>query len=214
MEPSTTVGREGTHENPEKLENVPGHVVPISTAMSTSSTPNRSASRGDVDETAFIGFRLNRATRVAPARRMIRGKVPFGGEAIRELSDSGLSSREGCGTPCANVTGDPWAAFATTSRSTSRRTRAPTSAASCAIRRRSSCCARSRRRPTAAPTTARSRTSTTSHPRRDRALAALVGVRPRGERGLQRLRRPRRHEGVRGQRSTSSPCPSSSAWSR
>ena len=30
-------------------------------------------------------------------------------EAIRELSDSGLSSREGCGNTVRNVTGDPWA---------------------------------------------------------------------------------------------------------
>src|SRR3954469_11952534 len=29
--------------------------------------------------------------------------------AIRELSDAGLSSREGCGNPVRNVTGDPWA---------------------------------------------------------------------------------------------------------
>ena len=30
-------------------------------------------------------------------------------KAIRELSDSGLSSREGCGNTMRNVTGDPWA---------------------------------------------------------------------------------------------------------
>src|SRR5215210_3283635 len=30
-------------------------------------------------------------------------------KAIRELSDSGLSSREGCGNTVRNVTGDPWA---------------------------------------------------------------------------------------------------------
>ena len=30
-------------------------------------------------------------------------------EAIRELSDAGLSSREGCGNTVRNVTGDPWA---------------------------------------------------------------------------------------------------------
>ncbi len=32
--------------------------------------------------------------------------------AIRELSDSGLSSREGCGNTIRNVTGDPWAGVA------------------------------------------------------------------------------------------------------
>src|ERR687895_2124179 len=30
-------------------------------------------------------------------------------KAIRELSDAGLSSREGCGNTVRNVTGDPWA---------------------------------------------------------------------------------------------------------
>ena len=29
--------------------------------------------------------------------------------AIRELSDAGISSREGCGNTVRNVTGDPWA---------------------------------------------------------------------------------------------------------
>src|SRR5262245_8184018 len=33
-------------------------------------------------------------------------------EAIRELSEAGLSSREGCGNTVRNVTGDPWAGVA------------------------------------------------------------------------------------------------------
>jgi sulfite reductase (ferredoxin) len=35
--------------------------------------------------------------------------LPDAAAAIRELSDSGLSSREGCGNTVRNVTGDPWA---------------------------------------------------------------------------------------------------------
>ena len=35
--------------------------------------------------------------------------LPDAARAIRELSDSGLSSREGCGNTVRNVTGDPWA---------------------------------------------------------------------------------------------------------
>ena len=35
--------------------------------------------------------------------------LPDAAEAIRELSDAGLSSREGCGNTVRNVTGDPWA---------------------------------------------------------------------------------------------------------
>ena len=33
-------------------------------------------------------------------------------KAIRELGESGLSSREGCGNTVRNVTGDPWAGVA------------------------------------------------------------------------------------------------------
>src|SRR3954452_2093769 len=35
--------------------------------------------------------------------------LPDAAELIRELSDAGLSSREGCGNTVRNVTGDPWA---------------------------------------------------------------------------------------------------------
>jgi sulfite reductase (ferredoxin) len=38
--------------------------------------------------------------------------LPDAAKAIRELSDSGLSSREGCGNTIRNVTGDPWAGIA------------------------------------------------------------------------------------------------------
>src|ERR671937_2071806 len=35
--------------------------------------------------------------------------LPDAAEFIRDLSDAGLSSREGCGNTIRNVTGDPWA---------------------------------------------------------------------------------------------------------
>src|SRR3954451_2227109 len=38
--------------------------------------------------------------------------LPDAAELIRELSDAGLSSREGCGNTVRNVTGDPWAGVA------------------------------------------------------------------------------------------------------
>src|SRR3954471_18737854 len=38
--------------------------------------------------------------------------LPDAAMAIRELSDAGLSSREGCGNTVRNVTGDPWAGVA------------------------------------------------------------------------------------------------------
>ncbi|MBA3748292.1 MAG: nitrite/sulfite reductase, partial [Solirubrobacterales bacterium] len=39
--------------------------------------------------------------------------LPDAAAAIRELSDAGLSSREGCGNTVRNVTGDPWAGVCT-----------------------------------------------------------------------------------------------------
>src|ERR687893_242180 len=137
MEPASAPpkrhGKKGSLDNPEVLENVPGHIIPIL-------------------EDQFIGFRLKQGVygqRQADVQ-MIRVKLPFGGitpeqmeafadvvekyaplnkghittrqniqlhhiplrdaaEAIRELSDTGLSSREGCGNTVRNVTGDPWA---------------------------------------------------------------------------------------------------------
>ena len=58
-------------------------------------------------------------------------------ELIRKVSDSGLSSREGCGNTVRNVTGDPWAGVARASCSTSPPTRARTCATSCATPPRS-----------------------------------------------------------------------------
>jgi sulfite reductase beta subunit-like hemoprotein len=153
MEPSTTVGRQGTLENPEVREDVPGHVIPIlEREFDDFDTESQRYMRGEIEETEFIKFRLKQGVygqRQADVQ-MIRVKLPFGGitpeqmdafagviekyvplrkghittrqniqlhhvplpdaaEAIRELSDSGLSSREGCGNTVRNVTGDPWA---------------------------------------------------------------------------------------------------------
>jgi len=156
MEPTTASGRQGTLENPEVREDVPGHVIPIiEREFDDFDTESKRYLRGDIEETEFIGFRLKQGVygqRQADVQ-MIRVKLPFGGitpeqmdafagvveryvplnkghittrqniqlhhvplpdaaKAIRELSDSGLSSREGCGNTVRNVTGDPWAGVA------------------------------------------------------------------------------------------------------
>jgi sulfite reductase beta subunit-like hemoprotein len=153
MEPSTTVGRQGTLENPEVREDVPGHVIPIlEREFDDFDTESQRYLRGEIEETEFIKFRLKQGVygqRQADVQ-MIRVKLPFGGitpdqmdafadvveqyvplrkghittrqniqmhhvplpdaaKLIRELSDAGLSSREGCGNTVRNVTGDPWA---------------------------------------------------------------------------------------------------------
>jgi sulfite reductase beta subunit-like hemoprotein len=153
MEPTTTPGRKGSLKNPEVIENVPGHVIPIlEREFDDFDNEAEKYLGGETEEVEFIGFRLKQGVygqRQADVQ-MIRVKLPWGGvnpeqmEAfasvvekyaplnkghittrqniqihhvplrdaaalIREISDSGLSSREGCGNTVRNVTGDPWA---------------------------------------------------------------------------------------------------------
>jgi sulfite reductase beta subunit-like hemoprotein len=156
MEPSSTTGRQGTLENPEVREDVPGHIIPIiQREFDDFDTESQRFLRGDVEENEFIKFRLKQGVygQRQAAVQMIRVKLPWGGitpdqldafatviekyvplnkghittrqniqlhhvplpdaaAAIRELSDAGLSSREGCGNTVRNVTGDPWAGVA------------------------------------------------------------------------------------------------------
>src|SRR5688500_14197978 len=151
--PTERKGRPGSLENPEVLENVPGHLIPI--IEREFDDFDSEAGRfldGQTPEDQFIGFRLKQGVygQRQPDVQMIRVKLPFGGvtpeqleafadvieryaplnkghittrqniqihhvplpdaaKLIRELSDSGLSSREGCGNTVRNVTGDPWA---------------------------------------------------------------------------------------------------------
>src|SRR3954468_18218062 len=153
MEPSTIKGKPGSLENPEVLENVPGHIIPV--LREEFDDFDGEAGKfldGQTEENDFIGFRLKQGVygqRQADVQ-MIRVKLPFGGinpdqmdafadvleryvplnkghittrqniqmhhgplrdaaALIRQLSDSGLSSREGCGNTVRNVTADPWA---------------------------------------------------------------------------------------------------------
>jgi sulfite reductase (ferredoxin) len=153
MEPSATTGRKGSLENPEVIEDVPGHVIPIlQREFDDFDNEAEKFLAGDTTEDQFIGFRLKQGVygqRQADVQ-MIRVKLPFGGitpaqmetfadvveryaplkkghittrqniqihhvplrdaaALIREVSDAGLSSREGCGNTVRNVTADPWA---------------------------------------------------------------------------------------------------------
>jgi sulfite reductase beta subunit-like hemoprotein len=153
--PATKKGR-GSIEDPEVLENVPGHVIPIlEREFDDFDTEAAKYLRGDTPENEFIGFRLKQGVygQRQPDVQMIRTKLPMGGitpeqletfadviedyaplkkghittrqniqvhhvplpdaaQFIRRISDSGLSSREGCGNTVRNVTGDPWAGIA------------------------------------------------------------------------------------------------------
>jgi len=146
-------GRKGSLENPEVIDDVPGHVIPIlEREFDDFDTESERFLGNDLTEEQFIGFRLKQGVygqRQADVQ-MIRVKLPFGGvtpeqmesfadvvedyaplnkghittrqniqihhiplrdaaQAIRQLGDVGLSSREGCGNTVRNVTGDPWA---------------------------------------------------------------------------------------------------------
>jgi sulfite reductase (ferredoxin) len=146
-------GRQGSLDNPEVIENVPGHLIPIlEREFDDFDNEAEKFLGGETPEDEFIGFRLRQGVygqRQADVQ-MVRVKLPFGGitpeqmeafadgiekwvplrkghittrqniqmhhvplrdaaELIRELGDSGLSSREGCGNTVRNVTGDPWA---------------------------------------------------------------------------------------------------------
>jgi sulfite reductase beta subunit-like hemoprotein len=148
---SQTAPRAGSRENPEVIENVPGHVIPIlEREFDDFDTESTRYLRGDLQETDFIKFRLKQGVygQRQPDVQMIRVKLPMGGvtpdqldafagvidryvplrkghvttrqniqmhhvaltdmtEVMRELAETGLSSREGCGNTMRNVTGDP-----------------------------------------------------------------------------------------------------------
>lgn len=143
--------KEGSLENPEVLENVPGHVIPIlQHEFDDFATEAGKFLGGETPEDEFIKFRLRQGVygQRQPDVQMIRVKLPMGGvtpdqldafasvieqhaplrkghvttrqniqmhhiplavmtDVMRELSETGLSSREGCGNTVRNVTGDP-----------------------------------------------------------------------------------------------------------
>jgi sulfite reductase (ferredoxin) len=147
------MARTGTLANPEVLEDVPGHIIPI-IEREFDDFDNEAAKflDGQTPEPEFIGFRLKQGVygQRQAGVQMCRIKLPFGGvtpdqmdtfadvveryaplnkghvttrqniqihhipldqmaKLIREISASGLSSREGCGNTVRNVTADPWA---------------------------------------------------------------------------------------------------------
>ncbi len=145
--------RSGTLENPEVVQDVPGHIIPIiEREFDDFDNEAEKFLGGQTEEDEFIKFRLRQGVygqRQADVQ-MCRIKLPFGGitpdqfdavaavtekyaplnkahlttrqnfqihhiplrtmaKLIREVSDAGLSSREGCGNTVRNVTADPWA---------------------------------------------------------------------------------------------------------
>jgi sulfite reductase beta subunit-like hemoprotein len=81
-------GRTGTLENPERYENVPGHVIPIiEREFDDFDTEAAKFMRGDTPEDKFIGFRLKQGVygQRQPDVQMIRVKLPLGGVTPDQL---------------------------------------------------------------------------------------------------------------------------------
>src|SRR6195952_1564775 len=154
--PISSPKNRGSLADPEVVENVPGHIIPIlEHEFDDFDNEAHKFLGGGTPENEFIGFRLKQGVygQRQPGVNMVRVKLPMGGitpeqlevfadvteefaplnkahiptrqniqihhiplmdmaALIRKISDSGLSSREGCGNTVRNVTGDPWAGVA------------------------------------------------------------------------------------------------------
>ncbi len=80
--------REGSIENPIRVENVPGHVIPIlEREFDDFDTESTRFLRGDVEETDFIKFRLKQGVygQRQPDVQMVRVKLPMGGVTPDQL---------------------------------------------------------------------------------------------------------------------------------
>ncbi len=92
MEPTSVdakpKGRKGSLENPEVLENVPGHVIPIlEREFDDFDTEAGKFLEGQTAEDQFIGFRLKQGVygQRQEGVQMIRVKLPFGGVSPEQM---------------------------------------------------------------------------------------------------------------------------------
>ncbi|MGB0092481.1 MAG: nitrite/sulfite reductase [Solirubrobacteraceae bacterium] len=113
--PSTTAepkARTGSLENPEVIENVPGHVIPIlEREFDDFDTESTRFLKGQVEEDEFIKFRLKQGVygQRQAAVQMVRVKLPMGGvtpdqlDAFAEVIDSYVPLRKGHITTRQNI---------------------------------------------------------------------------------------------------------------
>src|SRR6266480_7639460 len=84
----TASQRSGTLENPEVLENVPGHVIPIlEREFDDFDTESTRFLQDELDGEEFIKFRLKQGVygQRQPDRQMVRVKLPLGGVTSEQL---------------------------------------------------------------------------------------------------------------------------------
>src|SRR6516164_7102645 len=88
MEPVSIPAHRGTLEDPEVLQNVPGHVIPIlQREYDDFKTEATKFLSGELQEADFIKFRLKQGVygqRQADVQ-MIRVKLPFGGVTPEQM---------------------------------------------------------------------------------------------------------------------------------
>jgi sulfite reductase (ferredoxin) len=88
VQESTTIGKPGSLENPEIVEDVPGHVIPIlEREFDDFDTEATKFLEGETPEDQFVGFRLRQGVygQRQPAVQMIRVKLPWGGVSPEQL---------------------------------------------------------------------------------------------------------------------------------
>jgi len=86
--PHAHAGREGSLENPELLENVPGHVIPIlQREFDDFDTESTRFLKGELDGEEFVKFRLKQGVygQRQPDVQMVRVKLPLGGVTPDQL---------------------------------------------------------------------------------------------------------------------------------
>jgi sulfite reductase (ferredoxin) len=93
MEPASMTAQRGTLEDPEILQNVPGHIIPIlQREYDDFKTEATKFLGGEMPEDEFIKFRLKQGVygQRQPDVQMIRTKLPFGGitpEQMEKFAD-------------------------------------------------------------------------------------------------------------------------------
>ncbi|HME05287.1 MAG TPA: nitrite/sulfite reductase [Solirubrobacteraceae bacterium] len=88
MEPVSITAQRGTLEDPEVLQNVPGHVIPIlQREYDDFQTESTRFLAGEMPEDEFIKFRLRQGVygQRQPDVQMIRVKLPFGGVTPEQM---------------------------------------------------------------------------------------------------------------------------------
>jgi sulfite reductase beta subunit-like hemoprotein len=88
MEPGSISAQRGTLQDPEVLQNVPGHVIPIlEQEFDDFKTESTKYLAGDIPEDEFIKFRLKQGVygQRQPEVQMIRVKLPFGGVTPEQM---------------------------------------------------------------------------------------------------------------------------------